>query len=362
MQYVTADYEIIEGIKEETDVYKHLESVARTCYQSFDYTKEDSYKRLLTMLLKHGHEAMIEHVNFILKLSDPLFDRLKLILSGKDHFLRFTHMESGPLVSGNPRAFRDLYRRVFGIGDLGKFFDCSTEHEDEIKQITMALVFMLNSHYSLLFQDLVNDNKDLNHYEKISKEIPEKFSKGIQLILNTQSLSPKEKIVHHYVSIRFKNVPRGFTHEIVRMRGARQMWDEDYTNDDFLRYISFGQESTRYCDYTKQKFGNGLKVVQTPVELTKKQEKLFKKAYKCAEKYYAELREIGVKAQIARDVLPIGVKSEIVVTTNLEEWYHILKLRTHPTSHPIMHIVMRPLLIDFQERFPDIFADLENYS
>ena len=154
-----------------------------------------------------------------------------------------------------------------------------------------------------------------------------------------------EAMIEHAPNISVKfTANRGFTHEIVRMRLA-----------------SFGQESTRYVNYSKDKYGNEITVccpdyiLAQPRSLQIK----FMLAWEMSQNSYLELIKAGVKAQIARDVLPIGIKADIVVTSNIRHWRHMLRLRTAKAAHPIMHEIMRPLLKDFQENIPILFDDIK---
>jgi len=132
---------------------------------------------------------------------------------------------------------------------------------------------------------------------------------------------------------------RGLTHELVRHR-----------------LCSFAQESTRYCNYGKGKFGSEITVVEQP-GLTEDQQKVWEGAMKRAEAYYMELLGFGVPPQIARSVLPIGLKSEIVIGANLREWRHIFKMRCDTPAHPIIRGVMLEVLRQFYEKMPSLYED-----
>ena len=77
-----------------------------------------------------------------------------------------------------------------------------------------------------------------------------------------------------------------------------------------------------------------------------------------AEDAYNHLIERGATPQEARSVLPNSLKTEIVVTTNVREWRHILKLRTAKDAHPQMRQLMIPLLRELQQRLPILFQDI----
>lgn len=152
----------------------------------------------------------------------------------------------------------------------------------------------------------------------------------------------------HDIVVRF-NSNRGFSHELVRHRIA-----------------SFAQESTRYCNYNKDKFGNSISVTQMEPEWLNMKDKpstframkLFGAAYAASEESYLKLVKMGVPAQIAREVLPIGLKAEICIKTNIREWRHILRLRCSKKAHPRMRQLMIPLLHDLHARIPLLFDDL----
>ena len=129
--------------------------------------------------------------------------------------------------------------------------------------------------------------------------------------------------VLEHASATFKIIAdRGFTHELVRHRLA-----------------SYSQESTRFCNYSKDKFGSEISVIK-PLDLTIDQSIWWSNACKHAEANYFEMLRHGCKPEIARSVLPICLKTEIVITANFREWRHILVLRTSMKAHPMMRHVM----------------------
>jgi thymidylate synthase (FAD) len=148
-------------------------------------------------------------------------------------------------------------------------------------------------------------------------------------------------IEHIFISVRFI-CDRGVTHELVRHRLA-----------------SYSQESTRYANYSKDKFGNEIKVIE-PLFWAKdsKEYSLWKEAMLNSEKYYMSLLENGAKPEQARSVLPNSLKTEIVMTCNLREWRHVFTLRCSKAAHPQMREIMIPLLKEFSEKIPVIFDDI----
>lgn len=135
---------------------------------------------------------------------------------------------------------------------------------------------------------------------------------------------------------------RGVTHEIVRHRLA-----------------SYSQESTRYCNYTGDKFGNEITVIRPCFwEEGSKEFANWKSAMLFAQECYFRLIDCGSTPQEARSVLPNSLKTEIVMTANLREWRHFLKLRTSKAAHPQMREVACMILHEFSMKYPLIFGDI----
>ncbi len=155
--------------------------------------------------------------------------------------------------------------------------------------------------------------------------------------------SGHESVIEH-VSLTFKIIcDRGITHEIVRHRLA-----------------SYSQESSRYCNYSGDKFGNELTFIK-PCFWKEDDENylLWKKTLEVIEQNYMALIKNGAKPQEARSILPNSLKTEIFMTANLREWRHFLKLRTSPRAHPQMREVAVKIYKILKEKLPVIFSDIE---
>lgn len=149
---------------------------------------------------------------------------------------------------------------------------------------------------------------------------------------------------HASVTVKFV-VDRGISHELVRHRLA-----------------SFAQESTRYCNYSKDDFGSEITFI-IPEYLEYKSEgwNIWKDSMKQAEDAYFKMLDFGLSPQQARAVLPNSLKTEVVMTANLREWRHFFKLRALGTTgkpHPQMLEVAVPLLEDMKNLIPVVFDDL----
>ena len=152
-------------------------------------------------------------------------------------------------------------------------------------------------------------------------------------------------IEHSQLSVKFI-VNRAIANEIVRHR-----------------LFSFAQASTRYINYSKDKFGNEIKVIE-PEELLPSNSSVYQFWYnscKNAEDAYMALLYDNVKPEIARDVLPLSTATEIVVTGNIREWRHFFSLRCDTKAHPQLVSISRKLLNDLKSKIPVLFDDI-NYS
>ena len=126
------------------------------------------------------------------------------------------------------------------------------------------------------------------------------------------------------------------------------------------RIASFSIESTRYCNYGKDKSDNEIKFIKPcNIEKGTKLYEKWEKACQDIEKNYLQMAELGATPDQMRMILPHSTASEIVMTANIREWKHILSLRTTNHVHPSVRQIMIPLLIYFQKEMPEIFESVE---
>ena len=171
---------------------------------------------------------------------------------------------------------------------------------------------------------------------KMNDTSPYKF---IQSIINRGH----ESVLEHF-SFTVKFIcDRGVSHEIVRHRIA-----------------SYSQESTRYCNYSKDNFGGEITVIE-PCFLIPGTKAYAEWYTLClnAEIAYFKMLDWGCGPQEARAVLPNSLKTELVMTANIREWRHFLKLRTSPAAHPQMREVANLLLEELKAKIPVVFDDIE---
>lgn len=149
---------------------------------------------------------------------------------------------------------------------------------------------------------------------------------------------------HAFMTVRFV-VDRGISHEIVRHRVA-----------------SYAQESTRYCNYSADRFDGEITVIRPSFfREDSPSYAVWKNACEQAERAYFALLNIGETSERARAVLPSSLKTEIVMTANMREWRHFFKLRAIGVTgkpHPQMQDIAYPLLVTVGEFMPELFGDI----
>ena len=170
---------------------------------------------------------------------------------------------------------------------------------------------------------------------RVNDDSAEKFVRMITFDRKHHSV-----LEHESVTVRFI-CDRGISHEIVRHRLA-----------------SYSQESTRYCNYSKNKFDNEITVIEPP-GMTHTQKIKWYDAMEIAERQYFRMITAGAKPQIARSVLPNALKTEIVMTANLREWRHFFTMRCDTPAHPQMRELAIDLLHQFQDLIPVVFEDFK---
>ena len=164
--------------------------------------------------------------------------------------------------------------------------------------------------------------------DKITEDSAEKFVRAL-------IKSGHESVIEHY-SITVKVVcSRAISHQIVRHRIG-----------------SYSQESQRYVSYK-----DGIEVIERP-GLKGEALKEWEGAQQRSIDSYRRLIELGIKPEVARDVLTNAAATEIVMTLNPRQWRHFCRLRTSPAADPQMRVIAGMILKEFKANIPVIFEDI----
>ncbi len=321
-----------------------IEKVGRTCYKSEDKITETSAETFVKGLVKRQHFAMLEHwwvhIAYFGKPS-VLHSDFYLFTSGINPFFkdvnafRFMHLTNfGNLfydfgkwgVGGNLMLFSAPLRVFLEIDNI-------ISERFDYRQIPNSIYCMMSAvskEFPLFKGDYSAYNKAKSDFVLISNETLEDMLRTKKSVTSERGQQfVKELAMEHTVhSVHFV-CDRGVSHEIVRHRPC-----------------SFAQESTRYCNYSNEKFGSEITVIR-PFFFSEKFEEYkyhtWLQTCEYSETQYFKLLESGASPQEARSVLPNSLKTEIVVTANETEWQHIINLRylgTTGSPHPQMKQVM----------------------
>ncbi|GAB6273620.1 MAG: FAD-dependent thymidylate synthase [Peptococcaceae bacterium] len=141
---------------------------------------------------------------------------------------------------------------------------------------------------------------------------------------------------HAYATFRISGVSRAFTHQFVRHR-----------------LCSFTQQSQRFVSETNFAYVEPESVKKNP-----EAHAIFINLMTKAKEAYLALQKLGIKNEDARFVLPSSIESQLVVTANLREWRHIIKLRGSRSAQWEIRAVVLEILSFLKQHTPAVFADL----
>lgn len=290
----------IYPLKAINDICVHIERCGRTCYKSENLITMDTAIPFITGILKSGHESVIEHANVIFSM--PVTDNNRKILELRDVRGLNVSIEKDSkdginkiIVSGNMRSFRDIARQY--------------DIHDFLSLIGIPL-FYIKENAKNCFSDL-----------KIEGVQQSRFSE-----------------MHNYVT----------THLVCDV-GA-------YKDVTRHRLASFSIESTRFCNYSKGKFGSELTMIKPcNIEENSEMYQEWLKTMREIELGYMKMAELGAKSDQLRMLLPHSTKADVIMSANVTEWKHIFSLRCHTAAHPSVRLVMNKILAECYAIWPDFF-------
>jgi thymidylate synthase (FAD) len=313
MRVIDPSYTILTDL-DRLPLVERIEACGRVCYKSEDKMTEGSAAGFVRRVLEHGHNSVAEMGVATLEIEVDLESTLGDFFACLPRFMHIDRLEKKRvLMTGSVRAWRELYL------------------ENPSVKLVKAALALLGRREPLLFDDIAPRTGWRDQAGVAARKLP---------LAEVEKLDAGLLARHRHVAVRFI-VNRAVTHEIVRHRPC-----------------SFLQESQRYCRYSEDRFGNEVTFIRPMFFAEGSEEyRLWEEAMRRAEEIYLELLATS-SPQAARTVLPNSCKTEIIVYANLLEWLHIFRLRCSQAAEPSMREVMVPLLADFKELFPRVFADL----
>lgn len=294
MKLINSSAEILYDI----NPYKHIEKIGRICYKSENLITEDSCYKFVDRLVRAKHFAILEHARIEFIIED--FEQYNINLEDIIH-IPALHFKS---LGMSPNTVN------------------------------------LNISMSHLYNPKWSKYPDVFHLFQILKNVVEsEFKPDIDYIRPSNIKFIQEtsyEIQASHLTMKFI-VDRGISHELVRHRCAA------------------AQSSTRYCDYSKDKFGSEITFVK-PSEYdswTGQVKTMFDESMQQAENTYLWLVTKGkLTPEIARSWLPHALMTEVVLTMDVDQWNHFFDLRLYGTTgkpHPDMEDVCKKAKILFDE-------------
>ena len=360
MKIIEPSFEYID--RSELTYAELIEKIGRTCYKSENGVKDGSAKLFVSTLVKSKHYAMLEHYWVHFKVPKTTFFKyeVKLLVANYigegvytdiDKYVQVTSTDRGYFISCPIRVFLELDDKLYN-GRAGFSFENPKNRMlyESIADLWSLLQFY---HTAIPFKcikggdvqsncrcEMYNESLFIEHLKQALLEKEYRTEAIRHMVLRHEIMKHK---IHTYRIV----CDRGVSHELVRHRPC-----------------SFAQESTRYCNYTKDKFGNEITVIKPyffnrqpntdkGVHYDDSNYTDWLRACEMCEKMYFSLIEHGATPQEARTVLPNSLKTELIVTANEAEWQHIVDLRAigyTGNPHPQMREIMMPLYHDIREK------------
>lgn len=279
---------------------RHIERIGRICYKSEDKITDGTDKKFVEKMFNNKHHAMLEHYRFIMQVRPDIYDWLSKIAP---RHMEFSSYNDRLLISFNARAIKNLKEdcrvQMFGILPMA------------VGDIADELIGHIIREYGCY--ELFGYGEDPHIM----------LSTAVNFINNSPAeMCQGEWNIHGWFSAHMIT-DRGITHEIVRHREE----------------TSFAQESTRYCDYSKNKHDRQITVIDQGFSDDSEERNVWLMQMKNCETAYLKLIDAGISPQFARSVLPTCLKTEIVMTAPIYEWCHFFNLRMRGTTgapHPLI--------------------------
>lgn len=301
---------------QEDNPYKLVESVGRTCYKSENSITDTSYIKFVSNCISRQHFAMLEHGHVYFQLFD-LGDKhytTLLAVAGTD----YVDFETIPLIDEADVCRKLGTHWIFAVS-LSHLYHPQYAHISLFEAVRNLAEFTYlpgDTHLALNSPIDADKLNVIRHPECVGVPC------DIQLLCPESVKLIAPQLLHH--SMRF-TCDRGVSHELVRHRCA------------------VAQESTRYCNYHKSRFGNAITVIK-PVNIQYDTPAFhaWEQTCLCAERCYMAILEDGLTPQDARSVLPNSLKTEVVLTMSIRRWQHFINLRSLGTTgapHPDMKVV-----------------------
>ena len=312
MKLINSSVEVIEPTGYTLqDIYRQIELAGRTCYKSEGNITDTSAEDFVNRMVASKHYAMLEHGTVYLSI--PVWDYKNMKV---DRFGEYLDMNYKWLIK---ILKEDKYSKHKIVEQKDNEVVIFSEEDLEKRPFHLEYIFITTNYRVII------ENK-------------------LEVLL--QYLCEPTKYHEKRTTARFI-CDRGVSHELVRHR-----------------VFSFAQESTRYCNYSKDKFGNELTFIipswydreRLYIHMNKSndseeiQEQNFNQFLHYCERQYFKLLKQDLKPQDARAILPNALKTEVIMTGFESDWDHFFELRCAKAAHPDMQKLANELKEQFHEK------------
>ena len=295
--------------------YKQIEKVGRACWASENLITENSYKTFVEGLMEREHNAPLEHgtIYLVYMVGSPIYDMSYM-----------TNISDINKFKNNP------YSKV-----IEKRYDVAAEAKYD----------------NWIFEFVANFGPSTVYY----------ITTNLRVIIENFNKDNRQRVLDHIVNVPYKEHEIRITVHFTCQRAISAEFNRH-------RKDSIMERSSRYCNFSKDKFGNEIGIVKpdwvindTPnldfmgyikilnnrnnSEWSKFDYWIF--ANLACEWSYMNLIELGAKPEEARDILPMGLHTELYHTAFISDWIHFFKLRAwnskgnkpHPEARKLARII-----------------------
>lgn len=283
------------------DFYDKVATVAHNCYQVKEKDHESNVA-FISRLISARHLAMVEHYTYTFKVEEELYEKTMKL---HNRFYTLSGLQDGVGVYLVTLSLRVLLEALYSGSNAEK-------------SVASVYVRSLPEDVKVLF--------DFDSFHLKETSTAERFDLDANRAMLPESVYQAHKTITYHII-----TDRGVTHEIVRHR-----------------LCAFAQESTRYCNYTKDKFSNCLTFMK-PLRYDEFKD-IYDAYYSACSDAYFKLVSQGARPDEARSVLPNSLKASIMVTCSIEEWKTIFSLRISDHAHPDINRVMIKVRDDMKKK------------
>lgn len=323
MKLIESSVELLKQEPGMTGINKMIELAGRTCYKSEANITENSAEEFVKRMVNSRHMTMLEHGTIYLKI--PFISNVY----GKSWWGNTSDHDKIPSYT---QRFNIINKAAIKVSKYyhNKYSKCHIEstYKRCSPIITKRTYVDKNKSLSYNESDDYKYNDDGIYFEHIA------YITTNLRVLQENGWIDDLKYLCEPTEFHEKRIAIKFIPNIAIAREIRTH-----------RNMSFANESTRWCNYSKGKFGNNVTFIR-PIWLKTSDYnamddigKTFYKSCEHCEYDYMKLLNGGLKAEDARDVLGLDVKSEIVVTGFASDWREFFDKRLFEKTgrvHPMM--------------------------